>query len=258
MECTPGSSSNFPIGETTVKCTATDADNAQASCGFPVTVRVSQMLSRTKFVAFGDSITAGAISLQPLRMLGLVETYPFKLEQMLAARYLSQTFVVSNQGVGAERTDQGARRLPGVLDAEKPEVVLILEGTNAAWLLTTSAQADSIRSMITSARDRRVDVIIATVMPIRPEQFPSRPDYAPRIVALNERIVQMASELNIGPVVDLYAMFQANMNWLGPDGLHPTAEGQTHIAEAFNEEIVRRYHVRSTTALRAPGMRRIR
>jgi hypothetical protein len=40
--------------------------------------------------------------------------------------------------------------------------------------------------------------------------------------------------------------------------LHPTAEGQTHIAEAFNDEIVRRYDVRSTTALRAPAMRGIR
>ncbi len=258
VECTPGSSSIFPIGETSVRCTATDADSAQASCGFPVTVRASQTLSRTRFVAFGDSITAGAISLQPLRMLGLIETYPFKLEQMLVSRYPSQTFVVSNQGVGAERTDQGARRLPGVLDAEKPEVVMILEGTNAAWLLSTSTQAASIRSMITSARDRGVDVIIATVMPIKAEQFPSRPEYAPRIIALNERIVQMASEFNIGPVVDLYALFHANMHWLGSDGLHPTLEGQTHIAEAFNTEIVRRYDVRSTTALRFPAMRRIR
>ena len=248
-----------------MNCTAVDADSARASCGFPVTVRVSQTLSRTKFVAFGDSITAGAISLQPLRMLGLVETYPFKLEQMLVARYPSQTFMVSNQGVGAERTDQGARRLPGVLDAEKPEVVMILEGTNAAWQLTTTAQANSIRTMITSARDRGVDVILATVMPIRQEQFPSRPDYAARIVALNERIVQMASEFKIAPVVDLYALFQANMNWLGPDGLHPTAEGQTHIAEAFGEEIVRRYDARSSldvrsgsNSLRSPALRGIR
>ena len=265
VECLPGSSSVFPIGETNVKCTAIDADRAQASCGFAVTVRVSKTLSRTRFLAFGDSITAGAISLQPLRMLSLVETYPFKLEQMLLMRYPSQTFVVSNQGVGAERTDQGARRLPGVLDAEKPEVVMILEGTNAAWLLTTSEQANNIRTMITSARNRGIDVIIATVMPIRPEQFPTRPDYAARIIALNERIVQMAAEFKIGPVVDLYALFQANMNWLGPDGLHPTPEGQTHIAEAFSEEIVRRYDVRSSldfrsesTALRSPALRRIR
>ena len=49
-----------------------------------MTVRVSRTLSRTRFVAFGDSITRGrSVSLQPLMTLGLMETYPFKLEQML-------------------------------------------------------------------------------------------------------------------------------------------------------------------------------
>ena len=34
VQCNPGSSSMFAIGETPVRCTATDADRAQASCGF--------------------------------------------------------------------------------------------------------------------------------------------------------------------------------------------------------------------------------
>ena len=57
VQCDPGSSSIFAIGETAVRCTATDADMAQASCGFGVTVRVSQTIAKTKFMAFGDSIT---------------------------------------------------------------------------------------------------------------------------------------------------------------------------------------------------------
>ncbi len=36
------------------------------------------------------------------------------------------------------------------------------------------------------------------------------------------------------------------MNLLGADGLHPTIEGQTRIAEAFRDEIVRRYDNKST------------
>src|SRR5918993_516048 len=83
VQCDPGSSSIFAIGETTVRCTATDADMAQASCGFPVTVHASQTIPKTQFTAFGDSITEGAISLAPLIMLDGPETYPFKLEQML-------------------------------------------------------------------------------------------------------------------------------------------------------------------------------
>jgi hypothetical protein len=54
----------------------------------PVSVRVSQMLAKTKFTAFGDSITEGVVSLAPFIMLGPPDTYPLKLEQMLLQRYL--------------------------------------------------------------------------------------------------------------------------------------------------------------------------
>ena len=130
MQCDPGSSSMFAMGETAVRCTATDAEMAQASCEFGVTVRVSRTIAKTKFMAFGDSITDGAVSLAPLIMLGPPDTYPFKLEQLLLERYPSQPIVVVNEGKGGEDTRGGARRLPGVLDADKPEVLLLLEGIN--------------------------------------------------------------------------------------------------------------------------------
>ncbi len=248
--CVPSSGSVFEIGETLVRCTASDAVNTQASCTFPVTVRVTQTLARTKFTAFGDSITDGKISLEPLVSLAGPDTYPYKLEQMFRERYPSQIFVVSNQGVSGERTDQGAKRLPIVLDEEKPEVLLLLEGVNAGWTLSTSAQVSNIRTMINAARARGVEVILATVMPVRAEQFPTRPDWNPRIVALNARIKDLAAEFNLGPVVDLDAIFAANMQLIGVDGLHPTAEGQTRIAEAFRDEVVRRYDVKSTLGAR--------
>ena len=59
-----------------------------------------------------------------------------------------------------------------------------------------------------------------------------------RIQALNLRIKQLAVEFNLGPVVDLYSLFESNPQLLGMDGLHPSAQGQTRIAEAFAEEIV--------------------
>ena len=107
-----------------------DADSAQASCAFGVTVRASRTIAKTRFMAFGDSITDGAVSLAPLIMLGPPDTYPFKLEQMLRERYPSQSVIVVNEGRGGEDTRGGARRLPAVLDAEKPEVLLLLEGIN--------------------------------------------------------------------------------------------------------------------------------
>jgi lysophospholipase L1-like esterase len=246
VNCDPGSSSIFPIGETVVNCNVTDADMAQASCTFTVGVRVSQVLARTKYVAFGDSITVGAVSLVPLVTLATVDTYPAKLEDLLRRRYPTQEIVVLNRGLGGEQTNRGATRLPGVLDADRPEVVLILEGVNASWRLTVDQQANAIRSMILASQQRGVEVILATVMAVSEEwEADGHAGAIARIKELNTRIKQMAMEFKLGQVVDLYAIFDANRQLLGEDGLHPTAEGQTRIAEAFSEEIVRRYHIAS-------------
>jgi lysophospholipase L1-like esterase len=206
-------------------------------------------------MAFGDSITDGKVSLVPMISLAGPDTYPYKLEQMLRERYPTQTVEVMNRGLSGERTDRGAQRIPGVLDADKPEVVMILEGVNAVWLLSTSRQADAIRSMIQTARQRNVDVVIATVMPVTQEwEADGHVGSMDRIRALNIRIVQLAAEFGIGPVVDLFALFDTNMHLIGTDGLHPTVEGQTRIAEAFHDEIVRRYG-NPSTSLRFSTMR---
>lgn len=247
VRCEPESGSVFPIGDTTARCTATDAAAATVTCELLITVRgLPRTLSRTRFMAFGDSITDGATTLAPLVMLDVADTYPFKLEQMLLQGYPTQTFVVSNQGKNGETAAEGARRLPPLLDSEKPEVLLLLEGVNAVWLLSTSSQADSIRRMIVSARQRDVEVILATLMPVSAEYDARRSPSLSRIRALNARIVDLAAEYRLGPVVDLYSLFEANMHLLGADGLHPTLEGQTRIAEAFRDEIVRRYEARAT------------
>src|SRR5262249_61605221 len=50
--CTNPSQSTFPIGTTTVMCTATDARQRTASCTFDVTVQLPPKLTVTRFVAF--------------------------------------------------------------------------------------------------------------------------------------------------------------------------------------------------------------
>jgi lysophospholipase L1-like esterase len=254
IQCEPGSGSVFPIGDNLVRCTVTDADTARASCEFPITVEVGQTLGKTNFMAFGDSITDGAVSLEPMLWVVESETYPFQLGQILQGRYPSQTFTVINAGKPAERTDEGARRLPVELDLHKPEVVMILEGVNAVWLLSTSRQADAIRSMVRSAHERHVDVILATVMPVTPAWRFYDQGAMDRIRALNERIFQIALIEDTGGVVDLFALFEANPHLLGADGLHPTVEGQRRIAEAFSDEIVRRYQPMSTFTRRLNTM----
>ena len=258
VQCDPGSSSIFANGDTTVSCTATDADTAQASCGFGVTVRVSQTIKKTKFMAFGDSITDGKVSLVPLISLAGPETYPYKLEQMLRQRFPTQAITVSNEGKSGEKTTQGEDRLPGVLDLEQPEVLLLLEGVNAVRELATSRQASALQHMIRDAQEHGVDVIIATVMPISEQRQKDKPGTMEKIRALNEEILDLADDFDLGPVVDLFTLFEANPHLLGADGLHPTAEGQTQIAEAFGDEIVRRYGGETTTSLGFSSTRRTR
>ena len=256
IQCNPGSGSVFAIGETAVQCTATDVDNAQASCAFGVTVRVSRTIAKTKFLAFGDSITAGAVSLAPLIMLARPEGYPFKLEQMLQQQYPGQPVVVIEHGFGGEDTREGARRLPAILQAEQPQVLLLLEGINNINALMTSRQASGLRTMIEEAQRRGVEVMIATVMPVRPTWRHYQPgNTSAKIHALNTEIFALAAEYRLGPPVDLFGLFERNMHLIGADGLHPTVEGQTRIAEAFRDEIVRRYDNSSPTSLRFSTMR---
>ena len=258
VQCEPGSSSIFEIGESRVTCTATDAEMVRASCEFGVAVRVSHTIAKTKFMAFGDSITDGKVSLVPLISLAGPDTYPYKLEQLLLQRFTTQAITVTNEGKSGEKTTEGKERLPGVLERDRPEVLLLLEGVNAVRELTTSSQASALQHMIRDAKRRGVDVIIATLMPISEQREKDKPGTLEMILELNEEIFELADDFNLGPPVDLFALFQANPHLLGVDGLHPTAEGQTRIAEAFRDEIVRRYDNGSTTPLRFSTMGRSR
>jgi acyl-CoA thioesterase-1 len=165
---------------------------------------------------------------------------------MLLQRYPTQPIVVINSGEGGEDTREGAQRLPSVLQAEKPQVILLLEGINTIDALSTDRQTTALRTMLTDAQRAGVEVVIATVMPVLPTWRHYRSTIPPKIIALNEGIFQLANEYGLGSVVDLYALFDANPQLIGQDGLHPTAEGQTRIAEAFGDEIVRRYESRAT------------
>ena len=60
VACTPPTGTTFPVGATEVQCVATDALNRTGSCTFSVTVAAPPRLSRTRIMAFGDSLTAGA------------------------------------------------------------------------------------------------------------------------------------------------------------------------------------------------------
>ena len=130
------------------------------------------LLTANKFLAFGDSLTAGVISpAVSLLIASLPDSYPTGLQSRLGSRYRQQTPVVMNEGSPGERAAvEGLRRFRGVLLQHRPEVVLLMEGTNDLLDGQNGANAaiNSLRTMIGEARSQGVRVALATIPPQRP------------------------------------------------------------------------------------------
>lgn len=243
----------FPVGATAVRCTATAANGATGSCSFTVNVTPpAARLSRTRFLAFGDSLTAGEVTVpstassdagadslwQTLIVLPQA-SYPTQLEMLLRARYTQQlaTTTVANAGRSGESAVEGARRFPDIVANSRPEVVLLLEGANDLALGQTAMQpaVQAVNAMAREARFRNARVFIATLPP--PRSSGNRALSSSLVQSYNAALVQVARGEG-AVLVDLYAALLSNVNtYIGVDGLHPTEAGYRRMAEAFFDAI---------------------
>jgi lysophospholipase L1-like esterase len=267
VACTPASGTAFNLGANTVTCTATDAAARTASCSFGVAVTMVPVIQRVKFLAFGDSVTAGTLSspcetsneeLDAIWMkLAVVapQSYPYKLQGLLASRYVDQTIVMTNEGKPGEKTTNALSRLESVLDSVEPEVLLLLDGFND---LLAAGRADdfgkvipetagALEEMVKAGRSHDASVLLATLP--AGDASGCRGAGAPGIPALNERIRRLAADEG-ATVVDLYnALGGSPEGVIGIDGLHPTEEGYTKIAQVWFDAI------RAKFEQSAPGSR---
>jgi lysophospholipase L1-like esterase len=263
--CTPASGSAFMPGVTTVTCTATDAASQRATCTFAVTISRPPQLSVTRFLAYGDSITWGrdvpaAPAFAARGLLGYMAfpepppptSYPSQLLNLLAARYVDQSLTVVNEGWPGEAINDGLNRLPGVLAQHNPEVLLLLDGANDLLgrpsSATTQYIAGKLRDMIRSARGRipTIRVLLAKFPPQYHGTIPydrgAGADYVPE---LNQRIAEVARSENV-VLVDLYSPMEPNLKQnIGQDGLHPTIQGYTVMADVFNTAIMQQFEART-------------
>jgi len=246
----------FPVGTTTVACTATDALGQQGSCSTEITVEVPPVLPVTYFLAFGDSLTAGEV--KPAQMFAFVDpliSYPYRLQGLMSQRYRGQTIVVENSGVGGEiATEQGIVRLANEVNQKQPDVVLLMEGTNDLNGYSPRQVASTLEGMTRDSLQRGAVVFLATLPPAQPDL---RPTQAAGIPVLNEMIKGIAGKYYPRGVylVDVYAPFAADMTLIGPDGLHPTVEGYAVMAQVWFEAIVAALDPEGT-GLRLPARRR--
>ena len=187
-------------------------------------------LARTRFMAFGDSITVGEIP-DPLT------PYPIILQTELRSRYVSQAsnIVVVNAGVGGERLSAAVLRFEAAFDIHRPEVVLLMEGINDLLSLGPDVSTTLLQFMAQQAQSRNARVFLGSTLPSRPGGRLSQP--VPSLLLFNSRMEAMARQQGL-VYVDLYnTLLPEAESIISDDGLHPTVRGYRRIADVFFDSI---------------------
>ena len=251
VSCSPPPGQMFPIGTTAVSCTATDTLNRTATCSFNVTVSKLPTLSKTRYLAFGDSITAGEVTF-PINSLitgqgGITKqivvpaaAYPTVLLNTLRGRYASQASLmeVFNYGMGGEKVVNTRNRYLSALNATRPEVLLLMEGANdipAGEDGAASAAAAEIRVWVAEAKARGIRVFLATPPPGRPG---GNRTINPLLLVDYANRMRRVAELEGVQLVDIYTLMLPDaQRYIGVDGLHPNELGYARLADLFFQAI---------------------
>jgi lysophospholipase L1-like esterase len=168
----------------------------------------SPRLARQALIlAFGDSLTYGT-GVAP------TESYPAVLERLVGRRVVSS-------GVPGEVSGEGLTRLPGVLEKEKPALLILCHGGNDLLRRLDRRQtADNVRAMIGLALGRGIAVILIAV-PSPGFALSPPPFYR-----------ELAAEMKI-PVEEEALTNVLSDSSLRSDYIHPNAEGYRRLAVAI-------------------------
>jgi len=258
VACRPASGTPFNNGITGVTCEATDSRGHKAGCSFSVVVTPIPQLLKTKFLAFGDSITEGKTRLRaptivqvPSGTFNASGSYPEELNARLTARYQDQSITIIAFGKGLEYTGAGQVRLQDHWAEFDADAVMLLEGTNDI----TDTVADindamngvinGLRSDIIFAKGRGATVFLGTLLPLVP---PVRPVPVAAVPTVNDRIKALALEQHV-TLVDLNAAIPKEMiSTL--DGIHPKPGSPVYslMADEWFKAIVDTMEVKTATA----------
>ncbi len=278
--CSTPSGTPFPIGTSTVSCTA-DQPTLAASCSFSITITPPDTRLRfTKYMAFGDSITAGFVGDAVRLPAGMTareipallraaggraipgissavqpsNAYPAQLQSLLAPGYPTQQITVANEGLSGERVGEAVTRFPASLLSVQPEVVLLFEGFNDidSALLNRGGEGspidvrpirDDLFTMALHAQEQGIEVLLATLTPVTDVREEADPGTREAILALNTLIRGIAVQLHLSSVIDLYSALDGIPGMIGADGFHPTVTGYRRMAEIFSAAIVSRHDI---------------
>lgn len=161
-------------------------------------------------LAFGDSLTRGTGADEG-------EGYPAVLERLSGRR-------VINAGVPGELSAEGRERLPGILERERPDLLILCHGGNDILRgRDADAAADNLAAMIRMARERGVQVMLIGV-PERNLVFHATADFYHRVAEETDAPLESEAMAHIIGEPSLKS-----------DQIHPNAAGYRHLAEAIHE-----------------------
>jgi lysophospholipase L1-like esterase len=266
--CTPASGAVFTPGQTPVACTVRDGQGRQASCAFSITL-TPVVIDVTRFIAFGDSVTAGENG-RPGLVNGFIDfpnIYPLELEQLLNTEYPGQGIVVINRGGGGDSVERSVEKLPAILEADHGGALLLLDGYNNLLAECTPGQSGStacarkiddvvagLRQCVRIARGPAYGikyVFVSTITP--PGQFVGGPrdrriagDAVTRTNGAIAAMVQAEGAI----LVDTFGRFVGHeADYVDQDGLHLRPAGYQALAAAFFDAI--KANVAGTAAVRS-------
>ena len=255
--CSPASPTTMSIGAQSVVCTATDSfeQGQTASCSVSLTVLPPFALSSTRFLAFGDSLTAGMISL--FLAPGPAQGYPAKLRTELSRRYAVQTIEVENAGLPGELASRALTRFHSELRRARPAAVLLMEGTNDLFEDETFGQATALaglEEMVLAAKAQGVRVLLASIPPQR--AFGARLSVAVIVPTFNASIRALAQRHGV-TFVDVFTAVSndtcgrsgGDLPCVGRDDLHLTEAGYQVVADTFADAIQAQFDVSKTFRL---------
>ncbi|MFL6198838.1 MAG: GDSL-type esterase/lipase family protein [Thermoanaerobaculia bacterium] len=211
--------------------------------------------AQTGYIAFGDSITAGAYDDE----LRTEKGYPPRLEALLQGAGINA--VVDNYGVGGEDTVQALGRISGVLNeaAISGDVLILMEGTNdISRGIPVETTRFNLNQMAERAENRGLTVIHATTIPRLPDAKYDSTNITN--TWLNQNIRDMAGRRGrkladpfevFSTIPDLFNRFY----YLGKDDPvgHPIAAGYDLLAQVFFDVIRNVDKVPPVTGLVTPA-----
>lgn len=177
-------------------------------CSEP-TPRIPRLPPDAVILAFGDSLTSGT-GAKP------EASYPAMLARLSGYR-------VINAGLPGELSAQGRQRLPRLLDAHDPDLVILMHGGNDMLRqYDLERTAENLRAMVNMARASGATVVLVGV---------PKPGFWLNTAQFYREI---AEELDLPLEDGIVAEVESNRA-LKSDTIHPNAEGYRRIAEAISQ-----------------------